>query len=81
MPLDASLNLAADELATIGLKRLQEKPIVPMDPETVIQFHIRGQTVTRVFENTVRETIQLILLRKFYCERFAWSDNIFDIID
>ena len=81
MPLDAYLNSVADELATIGLKRLQEKPLVPMDPETVIQFHLGGRTVTRDFKKTVRETIQLTPLRKFYCERFIWSDSTFDIID
>ncbi|OEU13908.1 hypothetical protein FRACYDRAFT_242262 [Fragilariopsis cylindrus CCMP1102] len=81
MPLDAYLNSEADELATIGLKRLQEKPIVPMDPNTCIQFHIEGRTITRNFKNTVREIIQLKPLRKFYCDRFKWSDNIFDLID
>jgi ribonuclease HI len=81
MPLNAYLNSEADELATIGLKRLQEKPIVPMDPDTAIQFHIKGRTITRDFKRTVRETIQLPSIRKFYCERFGWSENIFDIID
>jgi hypothetical protein len=75
------LNSEADELATIGLKRLQEKPMVPMDPETVIQFHICGRTITRDFKRTVREIIQLPQLRKFYCERFGWGDNIFEAID
>ena len=40
MPLNAYLNSEIDELATIGLrrlKRLQEKPKVPMDPATAIQ--------------------------------------------
>ncbi|OEU23095.1 hypothetical protein FRACYDRAFT_233261 [Fragilariopsis cylindrus CCMP1102] len=81
MPLEAYLNSEADELATIGLKRLQEKPTVPMDPNTCIQFHIEGRTITRNFKNTVREIILLKPLRKFYCERFKWSDNIFDLID
>ncbi|OEU09351.1 hypothetical protein FRACYDRAFT_248200 [Fragilariopsis cylindrus CCMP1102] len=81
MPLEAYLNSEADELATIGLKRLQEKPTVPMDPNTCIQFHIEGRTITRNFKNTVREIIQLKPLRKFYCDRFKWSDNIFDLID
>jgi hypothetical protein len=58
MPLNAYLNSEADELATIGLKRLQEKPIVPMDPETVIQFHIRGRTITRDF-NSIPVTVPL----------------------
>jgi hypothetical protein len=35
MPIDAYLNSEADELATFGLKRLQEKSKVPMDPNTV----------------------------------------------
>ena len=52
-----------------------------MDPETCIQFHIEGRTITRNFKNTVREIIQLKPLRKFYCKRFKWSDNIFDLID
>jgi hypothetical protein len=47
MPIDAYLNSEADELATIGLKRLQEKPQVPMDPNTNIQLHIGGRTITR----------------------------------
>ena len=34
MSLNAYINSEADELAMIGLKRLQEKPKVPMDPET-----------------------------------------------
>jgi hypothetical protein len=81
MPIDAYLNSEADELATTGLKRLQEKPLVPMDPTTNIQFHIGGRTITRDFKRTVREAIQLPTIRKYYCERFNWSDNIFDIID
>jgi hypothetical protein len=81
MQLDACLNSEADELATTGLKRLQEKPQVPMDPNTIIQFNIRGRTITRDFKRTVREIIQLPIIRKFYCEQFGWSDNIFDIID
>jgi hypothetical protein len=81
MPLDAYLNSEADKLATTGLKRLQEKPIVPMDPNTVVQFHIAGRTITRDFKTTLRETIQLIPLRNYYCNRFVWSDNIFDVID
>jgi hypothetical protein len=81
MPIDAYINSEADELATIGLKRLQEKPKVPMDPNMIIQYHIGGRTMTRDFKRTVREIIQLSPLRKYYCERFGWSDNIFDIID
>jgi hypothetical protein len=81
LPLDAYLNSEADELATTGLTRLQEKPQVPMGPNTTIQFTIGGRTITRDFKRTVREIIQLPIIRKFYCERFRWSDNIFNIID
>jgi hypothetical protein len=81
MPLNAYLNSEANELATVGLKRLQEKPIVPMDPNTAIQFHIRGRTITRDLKRTVRETIQLPPLRDYYCERFGWSEEIFEAID
>jgi hypothetical protein len=81
MPLDAYLDSEADELATTGLKRLQEKPTIPMDPNTIIQFHIEGRTITRDFKRTVREMIQLTPLRTFYCNRFEWSRNIFDAID
>ena len=81
MPLDAYLNSEADELATIGLKKLQEKPIVPLDPDTSIQFHIEGKTITRDFKQTVGIVIQLQPLRTFYCKRFKRSDNIFDEID
>jgi hypothetical protein len=51
-----------------------------MDPETFIQFHVQGRTVTRDFKRTVREMVQLPPLRKFYCERFGWNDNIFGYI-
>ena len=56
MPLNAYLNSEADELAMIGLKRLQEKPRVPMDPDTAIQFHINNRTMTRDFKRTIRES-------------------------
>ena len=81
MPLNAYLNSEADELATTGLKRLQEKPLVPMDPNTVIQFHIGGRTITREFKKSVREILTLPPLRKFYCEKFEWSNCVFDSID
>jgi hypothetical protein len=81
MPLDAYPNSEADELATIGLKRLQEASMVPMDPHTIVQFHIGGRTITGDFKKTVREIIQLPKLKKIYCGRFFWSDIIFDLID
>jgi hypothetical protein len=81
MPLDAYLNSEADELATIGLKRLQEKPQVPMDPDTMIQFHINGRTITRDLKQSVREILSLPKLKQFYFDKFGWSDSIFDAVD
>jgi hypothetical protein len=81
MPLDAYLNSEADALATTGLNRLQEKPMVPLDPNMNIQFNIGGRTITRDFKQTVREIIRLPPLRNFYCKRFKWSNNISDNID
>jgi hypothetical protein len=52
-----------------------------MDPESIIQFHIEGRTITRDFKKTVREIIQLPHLQRYYCERFGWNDKIFHTID
>jgi hypothetical protein len=81
MPLDAYLNSEADELATTGLKVLQEKPLVPLDPDTAIQFHIGERTITREFKRSVREIITLRPHQRFYCEKFRWNSNTFDSID
>jgi hypothetical protein len=67
MPVDAyHLNSEADELATVGLKTLQEKPRVPMDPHTAIQFHLMGRTITRDFKRSVQEILSLSPLRQYY---------------
>ena len=80
MPLNAYLNSEADELATIGLKILQEKPKVPMDPDTAIQFHIGSldYIITRDFKRTTRDNHlnTLIPLKQYYCGWFGWSENI-----
>ena len=81
MPINAFLNSEADELATIGLKTLQEKPRVPMDPNTAIQFHLKGRTITRDFKQSVREILSLPPLKKFYIDKFGWSDSIFDTVE
>ena len=59
MPVNAYLNSEADELATIGLKLLQEKPRVPMDPHTAIQFHLKGRTITCDFKWSVRGILSM----------------------
>ena len=52
-----------------------------MDPDTIVQFHIQGRTITRDFKWTVRKMIELAPLRNSYSNRFGWSDNIFGAID
>ena len=81
MPLDAYLNSEADELATIGLKRLQEKPMVPMDPDTFVQYHLKGRTITRDLKHSIREILSVPHLRKYYLKKFQWTDTIFDTVD
>ena len=66
MPLDAYLNSEADELATIGLKRLTEKPMVPMDPDSNIQFHIEGRTITRGLSSFLTDIYIYIYLYIYY---------------
>ena len=68
-------------MATTGLKWLQEKPFIPMDPDTIVQFYIQGRTITRDFKRTLCKMIQPAPLRNFYYNRFYWSDNIFDAVD
>jgi hypothetical protein len=81
MPVDAYLNSEADELATYGLKLLQEKPRVPMDPNISIQFHLKGRTITRDLKKTARGIITLPKLQEYYCSKFGWNDTVFDSVD
>ena len=52
-----------------------------MDPATAIQYDINNRTITKDLKQITREIIHLIPLTKYYCGRFGWSENIFDIID
>ena len=82
MPLDAYLNSEADKLATIGLKRTTRKVHSTNGSKYKHSVsHRRENNKKRLQTQTVREVIQLKPLRKFYCKRFRWSDNIFDDID
>jgi hypothetical protein len=81
MPLDAYLNSEADELATTGLKRLQDKPHVPMDPNTVVQYHLQGRTTTRDLKQSIREILSVQPLKQFYSDEFGWSDTVFATVD
>ena len=81
MPTDAYLKAEADELATIGLKRLQEKLCVQLDPSTAIQFHLQGRTITRDLKKTAREILTLPKLQQYYLDKFGWSDTVFASVD
>jgi hypothetical protein len=81
MPMDVYLNSEADELATIGLKRLKEKPYVPMEPHSVVQYHLQGRTVTRDLKQSIREILSVQPLKKFYFDKFGWSETIFEAVN
>ena len=82
------MNIAADGLATQGLRSLFPKQRVPMDPLCVAQVHIGGETVDQWFmkrtgeltvkrrlKQTLREIIHLPDLKKYQCRRFSWSEK------
>jgi hypothetical protein len=52
-----------------------------MDPKTAIQYHLNGRTITRDFKRSVRELLSLLLLQKFYLEKFGWSDTVFGTVE
>ena len=71
----------ADELATTGLQQLCPKQRVPLDPDSKVQLHFEGMTITRNLNKTIRELIQLQPLKEYYCRRFDWTIDGFDSID
>jgi hypothetical protein len=46
-----------------------------------VQFHLMGRTVTHDFKRSVREILALPPLRQYYCNKFGWSNTIFDTVD
>ena len=75
------MNVTADALATTGLNNGVPKERVPLDPAVMIQLHVDGKTITRSLKHTVREMINTITLRDYYCRRFGWTKKHFDLID
>ena len=53
----------------MGLKKLKEKPKVRMDPDTIVQYHLKGRTITRDLKQSIRETLLVQLLKKYYCDK------------
>ena len=76
LTLGAKLNIVADELATEGLNSLLPKLIVPMDPDSCVQIHMNGVTVTRDLKRYVRYSIGVKNIAKYYFKRFEWSKSI-----
>jgi hypothetical protein len=86
IPVDAYLNSETDELATFGLKYTPGKTESTHGPththtHTAIQFHLMGRTITRDFKRSVRKILSLSPLRQYYCNKFGWSDTVFDTVD
>ena len=77
----AKLNIEADELATQGLKILEQKPHVPFDPDTKIQLYVNGCTITCNIKHTLREIIHLPALQKYYEIQLDWFSTTFDTVD
>ena len=68
LPLGAQLNIVADKLATTGLQKLNQKPMVPIEPTSEVMFHFRNRTITRDFKRTMRHNISLPELMVYYME-------------
>ena len=77
----AQLNIKVDALATQGLNKLDSRPKVPMDPTSEVLLHQRGQTITRDYKVSIRNNIQLLVLEKYYQERFGWTNTLYGKID
>ena len=77
----AQLNIKADALATQGLNTLDSRPKVLMDPMSEVLLHHRGRTITRDYKVSIRNNIQLLVLEKYYQERFGWTNTVYGKID
>ena len=77
----AQLNIHADELATIGLRRLLPSPFVPMNPATFVQLHHTTGTITKRLSHTVRQICNLPALREYYLTNYHWSLEDFNNVD
>ena len=77
----AQLNIKADALATQGLNTLESRPKVPLDPTSEVLLHHRGRTITRDYKVSIRNNIQLLVLEKYYQERFGWTNTVYGKID
>ena len=81
LPLGTQLNIAADKLATTGLQKLTQKPMVLIAPTSEVMFHFRNKTITVGFKQTMRQNILLLDFMTYYMERFGWTVEIFNRID
>ena len=52
-----------------------------MDPDTVVQYYLKGRTITRDLKQSIREILSVLQLKKYYFDKFGWSDTIFDTVD
>ena len=61
------------------MKKLQEEPKFPMDPDTVVQYYLKGRTIIRDLKQSIRKILSVPQLKKYYFDKFGWSNTIFDI--
>jgi hypothetical protein len=52
-----------------------------MDPDTVVQYHLKGRTITRDLKQSISEILSVPQLKKYYFDKFGWSNTIFDTVD
>ena len=77
----AQINIKADALATQGLNTLSSRPKVPMDPTSEVLLHQRGRIITRDYKVSIQKNIQLLVLEKYYQNRFGWTNTVYGKID
>ena len=77
----AQLNIKADALTTQGLNTLESRPMVPIDPTSEVLLHHRGQTIMRDYKVSIWNNIQLLVLEKYYQERFGLTNKVYGKIE
>ena len=80
---EATLNIAADELATNARKKITPKMRREqiLYPACKAHLIINNENITRNIKQIIRQEWNLIDLRKDYRTRFGWTRTTFDSID
>ena len=73
----AQLNIKVDALATQGLNTMESNLKVPIDPSSEVLRHNRVRTITRDYKVSIQNNIQLLVMEKYYQERFGWMNTLY----